>query len=185
MSSETDNNAGASTGERRGEWKEVVRLTFKGEAYADDTLDLTALEKLAQFHKLVRQTAKELWRSANPHQGRVMDPRVQDQLEALRKKDPEVEFLIQEHRALDKKVSDLFCKSFLTPEEDAELLRLKKEKLRLKDRLEAMIHQDASARSIEEIIAELANQVPREEWDRLPSDLSDNLDHYLYGSPKR
>ena len=74
-----------------------------------------------------------------------MDKRVQDQLEALRKTDPDVEFLIQEHRVLDKKVSTLSGKAFLTPEEDVELHRLKKEKLRLKDRIEAVIHRQKSA----------------------------------------
>jgi hypothetical protein len=44
---------------------------------------------------------------------------------------------------------------------------------------------DRTARPIEEIIAELAAQVPQAEWDRLPDDLTDNLDHYLYGTPKR
>jgi hypothetical protein len=32
---------------------------------------------------------------------------------------------------------------------------------------------------------ELAKQVPKEEWDKLPADLLDNLDHYLYGTPKK
>jgi len=27
--------------------------------------------------------------------------------------------------------------------------------------------------------------VPKGEWDRLPADLSDNLDHYIYGTPRR
>ena len=40
-------------------------------------------------------------------------------------------------------------------------------------------------RPIEEIIRELAAEVPQEEWDRLPRDLTDNLDHYIYGTPKR
>lgn len=40
-------------------------------------------------------------------------------------------------------------------------------------------------RPIEDIIAELAAEVPQAEWDRLPHDLTDNLDHYLYGTPKR
>ena len=31
---------------------------------------------------------------------------------------------------------------------------------------------------------ELARQVPQEEWDKVPKDLLDNLDHYLYGVPK-
>ncbi len=32
---------------------------------------------------------------------------------------------------------------------------------------------------------ELAMQVPKEEWDKFPPDFSDNLDHYLYGAPKK
>jgi hypothetical protein len=31
----------------------------------------------------------------------------------------------------------------------------------------------------------LSAMVPMEEWDALPTDLSENLDHYLYGVPKR
>src|SRR4051794_5134812 len=33
--------------------------------------------------------------------------------------------------------------------------------------------------------AELRKRVPAEEWDRLPADGSTQLDHYIYGSPKR
>lgn len=40
-------------------------------------------------------------------------------------------------------------------------------------------------RPIEEILKELAAGIPREEWDRLPADLTDQLDHYLYGTPRR
>jgi hypothetical protein len=32
---------------------------------------------------------------------------------------------------------------------------------------------------------ELAKQVPKEEWDRIPPDLLDNLDHYLFGTSKK
>lgn len=39
--------------------------------------------------------------------------------------------------------------------------------------------------SMAEMIAEIAAQVPDEEWSRLPTDLSRNIDHYLYGSPRR
>ena len=74
-----------------------------------------------------------------------MDQRIQDQLETLRKSDPEVDTLVREHRALDEQVTSLSEKPFLTPEEDVELHRLKKEKLRLKDKLEAVIHQQKSA----------------------------------------
>ncbi len=44
---------------------------------------------------------------------------------------------------------------------------------------------DPSAPPIEEVLADLARGVPEAEWDKLPSDLTDNLDHYLYGTPKR
>ncbi len=44
---------------------------------------------------------------------------------------------------------------------------------------------DSDARPIEEELAELAAEIPAEEWKKLPADLSDNLDHYLYGTPKR
>jgi len=44
---------------------------------------------------------------------------------------------------------------------------------------------DPVARRIEDVLVELAAEVPQEEWDRLPADLTDNLDHYIYGTPKR
>ena len=34
---------------------------------------------------------------------------------------------------------------------------------------------------IEEILTELAKEVPEEEWKKLPTDLTDNLDQHLYG----
>ena len=39
--------------------------------------------------------------------------------------------------------------------------------------------------SLEARIAKLGRRIPKSEWDRLPADLSSNLDHYLYGIPKR
>ncbi len=74
-----------------------------------------------------------------------MDQRVQEKLDELRKTDPEVDALVREHRSLDDKVADLSGKSHLTPDEDLELHRLKKEKLRLKDKIEAVIQQQKSA----------------------------------------
>jgi hypothetical protein len=47
------------------------------------------------------------------------------------------------------------------------------------------IHYDKSARPIEDLLKELAKGIPQEEWDKLPDDLNDNLDHYLYGTPKQ
>jgi hypothetical protein len=46
-------------------------------------------------------------------------------------------------------------------------------------------HDRPSTRPIEEILKELAAGIPLKEWDRLPPDLTDHLDHYLYGTPKR
>jgi hypothetical protein len=39
--------------------------------------------------------------------------------------------------------------------------------------------------SIEAVIEALSAQVPDEEWDKLPADLSHNLDHYIYGTAKQ
>src|SRR6266851_8375307 len=36
--------------------------------------------------------------------------------------------------------------------------------------------------SILEIVAAATKEVPEHEWDRVPADLSKNVDHYLYGT---
>jgi Arc/MetJ-type ribon-helix-helix transcriptional regulator len=36
-----------------------------------------------------------------------------------------------------------------------------------------------------EVILELTADVPDEEWDKLPTDLAEQHDHYIYGTPKR
>jgi hypothetical protein len=46
-------------------------------------------------------------------------------------------------------------------------------------------HKRRDTRTLEEKIAEIAAQVPEEEWSKLPADLGDQLDHYIYGTPKR
>ncbi len=38
--------------------------------------------------------------------------------------------------------------------------------------------------SILEMVSAVTREVPEREWERVPSDLSINLDHYLYGSKK-
>ncbi len=55
----------------KGGWKEVVRLAFKGPRFGDHALDLGALGELAQFQKMVAETAKALWRAANPDRERL------------------------------------------------------------------------------------------------------------------
>jgi hypothetical protein len=39
--------------------------------------------------------------------------------------------------------------------------------------------------ALEDELLALARSVPREEWAKLPADLNENLDHYLYGSPRK
>jgi len=61
-------------------------------------------------------------------------------------------------------------------------------KTRLKQRTEEK-QVDSSAQSPSlppflQFVEEISAQVPREEWEKLPKDLSKNVDHYLYGSPK-
>ena len=44
---------------------------------------------------------------------------------------------------------------------------------------------DPSASPVEDRIAEIMGDVPPEVWDRVPTDGSAQVDHYLYGTPKR
>ena len=44
---------------------------------------------------------------------------------------------------------------------------------------------EGPARSIGNVLEELGKQVSSEEWAKLPADLTDNLDWYLYGSTDR
>ena len=43
---------------------------------------------------------------------------------------------------------------------------------------------DPDAPCIEDVIREIAGDVPDEEWEKLPHDLTDRLDYYLYGAEK-
>ena len=69
-----------------------------------------------------------------------MDQQLISRIEDMRHHHPEVDSLLQAHRTLDEQVVALGERSHLTPEENLELVRLKKEKLRIKDRLEQMVH---------------------------------------------
>jgi hypothetical protein len=40
-------------------------------------------------------------------------------------------------------------------------------------------------RPIWEIVEEINEELPEDTWDNVPTDGSVNLDHYLYGAPKR
>lgn len=301
-----------------GKWKEVVRLRFKGDRYRGHALDLSALNKLSQFQKMVAETAKELWRDAHPgrnlprhfeertrlclrkiedgsatlplevyieepNQPELWEPEPTEIQEAINitydvfeavkedrplpggfpkslisefakwgqgfKEDEEVEiqppdkkptrvtlkhteriadFLEEFHEDqvdvtgevleadvrqkqfqlwVDKKTKVLV--SFSEEQETEVTTALKEHKslkiqvkgqgevsplgklLKIKevDELKMLpvgdLPFDRSARPIGQILEEMAKKVPKEEWDKIPNDLTDNLDHYLYGTPKR
>lgn len=50
---------------------------------------------------------------------------------------------------------------------------------------EAPTARPSTARPIWEIFEQLSQQIPIEEWSKLPSDGAEQHDHYLYGAPKR
>jgi hypothetical protein len=45
--------------------------------------------------------------------------------------------------------------------------------------------QGVTRRSIWEVIVEIGEQIPDEEWAKVPPDASINYKHYLYGMPKK
>ncbi|HZT41256.1 MAG TPA: hypothetical protein VFA07_03660 [Chthonomonadaceae bacterium] len=47
------------------------------------------------------------------------------------------------------------------------------------------VGEPAEARPIEEVFAEIMADMPEEERAKLPSDLAEQHDHYIYGWPKR
>ena len=52
------------------------------------------------------------------------------------------------------------------------------------DRPVAVLRPAGPVPSIDRIFAAIAEDVPDEDWARVPTDLSENLDHYLYGTSK-
>ncbi len=62
-------------------------------------------------------------------------------IETLRQQNPDFQKLEAEHRALDEKIKEMESKPFLTPEEEMEIKRLKKEKLAKKDKMAQMVVQ--------------------------------------------
>jgi hypothetical protein len=61
-------------------------------------------------------------------------------------------------------------------------------KVRLKHKIKEdqtdSLQQSPSLPPFLQFVEEISAQIPTEEWAKLPSDLSKNVDHYLYGSPK-
>jgi hypothetical protein len=301
-----------------GKWKEVVRLTFKGERFRDHALDLRALSELSQFQKMVAETAKTLWRTANPDRERLpshFEERVRlclrkiedgsataplevfieekDQQTLWEPEPVEISEAVElahevfatlesdaplperfpgallteyakwgqsladdetvEVHIADKKPArltlvhkhkleeyietphkdhveirgevfeadvkkgrfqlwagdDTSVTVAFTPQQEDEVTTALKDHKRVQmfvrgsgeytpqgkllrilevDELRLTTSEpcyDKSARPIEDLLEELAGDIPQEEWDKLPSDLNENLDFYLYGEPKR
>ncbi len=65
----------------------------------------------------------------------------QELREQLADSDPEYRRLLEEHRKRVKRLEELTRKGWLTSEEEQEEKRLKKEKLQLKDQMEARLRR--------------------------------------------
>ncbi len=63
----------------------------------------------------------------------------QELRDQLAEQDPEYRSLLEEHRKRAKRLEELTRKGWLTTEEEQEEKRLKKEKLQLKDTMEARL----------------------------------------------
>lgn len=70
----------------------------------------------------------------------------------------------------------------LPPEKQRELLGIVET---LSQRGASATAADGDRRPIWEVIEEISSQAPPEAWDDVPTDGSINVDHYLYGAPKR
>ena len=44
---------------------------------------------------------------------------------------------------------------------------------------------EAARPSVGELLERIGDAVPEEVWRQVPTDLSGNLDHYLYGAPRK
>jgi uncharacterized protein YdcH (DUF465 family) len=65
----------------------------------------------------------------------------QELRDQLAEQDPEYRRLLEEHRKRAKRLDELTRKGWLTNEEEQEEKKLKKEKLQLKDQMEARLRQ--------------------------------------------
>ena len=300
-----------------GQWKEVVRLAFRGQRFQDHALDLDAVGELGQFQKLIAETAKALWLAAHPDRARLpkgfqdrtrlclrtieegsavapLEVFIEEpqQRELFEPGPTEIEeaiglahdvfraaetgrplpqnfprSLVSEYErwgqalAQDEAIevitvgkqparvtsssrsrlaafieashedrvditgevleADVRQGRFQTwlddrtgvtvtfsPEQESEVTNALRDHrtLRLRvigrgefsaqgtllriahvDQLQLQplgdVSYDATARPIEDLLAELAAEIPQEDWNTLPPDLTDNLDHYLYGTP--
>lgn len=65
----------------------------------------------------------------------------EDIIEILKKENKEFSRIYDEHRKLDSQLAEYNKQPFLTPEEEVEILRIKKEKLYKKDKMAEFIRE--------------------------------------------
>jgi hypothetical protein len=56
-----------------GRWKEIVRLRFEGPSFEGHAIVVPALAELLRYQELLKETAKAVYRRANPAAGRLPD----------------------------------------------------------------------------------------------------------------
>jgi uncharacterized protein YdcH (DUF465 family) len=74
-----------------------------------------------------------------------MDEKTLELIESARKNNPQLEQLLRTHQELNRQVDELNERIHLSAQEEIELSRLKKEKLRVRDRIEQIVHRRESA----------------------------------------
>ena len=65
------------------------------------------------------------------------------------------------------------------------LQKLEQEQAQAKPATTTQTAAAESRKPIWEVFQELSAGVPDEVWDKLPTDLSEQHDHYIYGTPRR
>lgn len=69
-----------------------------------------------------------------------MDTATMEQISRMPRSDPRIESLVERHRLLEERIRVLSVRDHLTPSESVEMVRLKKEKLGVKDEVETLLH---------------------------------------------
>jgi len=57
-------------------------------------------------------------------------------------------------------------------------------KVAVEEKPDDRVRAARSDASLEDQLAAIWRDVPPEEWTQVPADLTDHLDHYIYGSPR-
>jgi Arc/MetJ-type ribon-helix-helix transcriptional regulator len=68
---------------------------------------------------------------------------------------------------------------------DAALILLEQRERETAPQRSASTAEATTPKPIWKVFEEIARSVPAETWDAVPSDLSEQHDHYIYGTPKR